>query len=106
MTRRELLDTGFTLEQAESSGELTLELRRGRFALRLLGIGQDVWGKYTVRGRVLDYEVEGCRPAGICMEGSVGSFRWSVYRDRLTFERVPGRPGETALAVKPLTRVG
>ena len=45
-----------------------------------------------------------CVPA-VCTPGDVTVYRWSVYRDRLTFTPVPGRTKMTGLDVQPFTRV-
>jgi TRAP-type C4-dicarboxylate transport system substrate-binding protein len=82
-------------------GKWVLEFRNGRWSARSLDSGATLGGSYTVVGNRFRETVESCEPKGACHPGIVMEESWSVYRDRLSFERIPGHvptPGLTAQA--------
>lgn len=106
LTRQELLDAGASPGFAATNyGVRTLELRQGRFDARRVDVGVVITGTYRVDGDVFRYTVESCQPSYICTPGLVGWARWSVYRDTLAFARIPGRPSDVEIGIKPLNRV-
>ena len=59
-------------------------------------------GTYRLSGDVIRLVFR----TGVAVDpGTVYQLRWSVYRDRLTFSSVPGRPSLLLLTLKPWTRV-
>jgi TRAP-type C4-dicarboxylate transport system substrate-binding protein len=103
----DLLAVGTPPGEAERQrGDETLELRGGRwtFAERHSGF---VWrGRYAVHGDLLDLTVVRCQATrDVCTRGATASFRWSVYRDRLSLERASGVAPYYGLLAKPFTRV-
>jgi TRAP-type transport system periplasmic protein len=94
---------GTAAEAAVFSGPGTLELRDGRWAFR--NRRTTVEGTYRVIGPVVALTMRTCtvNPAS---PGMVTEYGWSVYRDRLTFSRRPGRRFWPRLVAKPSVRVG
>jgi hypothetical protein len=85
-------------------GAWTLEFEAGRWVAHNLTTGNVYRGAYTVKGDVLRETIGSCSPPTICMPGSLTHYRWSVYRDKLSFARIPGRVAAPALVAKPWTR--
>jgi TRAP-type C4-dicarboxylate transport system substrate-binding protein len=107
VTRKELRAAGAVQEQLDVyEGSWTLELKSGRWIGRNLKSGNVFRGTYAARGDVLTLTVASCRPAKICTPGHVDAYTWSVYRDKLSLRRIPGRAFNVAVIAKPLTRVG
>jgi TRAP-type C4-dicarboxylate transport system substrate-binding protein len=103
----DLLAAGTPPAEAERQrGVATLELRGGRWIARERHSGF-VWrGPYTVKGDILYLTIADCRaPAGVCFGGITSEYTWSVYRDRLTLDRLSGTPTYYGLLAKPLTRL-
>jgi hypothetical protein len=84
----------------------TLELRRGQWIARERHSGF-VWrGPYAVRGNILYLTIADCRgTSDVCFRGITAEYTWSVYRDRLSLERLSGSPTYYGVLAKPLTRV-
>jgi TRAP-type C4-dicarboxylate transport system substrate-binding protein len=105
-TREELLAGGTPSDEAQrQSGVATLELGGGRWIARERHSGF-VWrGPYAVKGDILFLTIADCRgSADVCFRGT-SEFTWSVYRDRLSLERLSGSPTYFGVLAKPLTRV-
>jgi TRAP-type C4-dicarboxylate transport system substrate-binding protein len=104
-TRPELLAAGIAekhIPKGVQRATLVLEFRGGRY--RAIGDGVVlVRGTYTVDGDVLNL----VHPPGSrgYAAGQVYRQRWSLYRGKLTFRRLPGSDVDLVLVVKPLTRV-
>jgi hypothetical protein len=83
---------------------VTVEFKGGRF--RLIVPAGTVVGKgtYTVEGDVMRLVYEAPAPLGY-VAGQVYQHRWNIYRDLLTFSRVPGSDADLVLLVNPLTRI-
>jgi TRAP-type C4-dicarboxylate transport system substrate-binding protein len=103
----DLLAAGAPPDQAERQrGVATLELAGGRWTFTEHHNGF-VWrGRYAVRGDALHLTIVGCRAtADVCFPGVTASFKWSVYRDRLSLEQVSGVARYYGLFAKQLVRV-
>jgi hypothetical protein len=88
-----------------SQGAWTLVLGHGRWvATRQTPPGGFLKGTYTVDGQRFRELVDSCSPSTHCTPGNLSEYRWSLYRDKLTFTRIPGRYGSTELVAKPWTR--
>jgi TRAP-type C4-dicarboxylate transport system substrate-binding protein len=106
-SREDLLAAGAPADEAErQSGVATLELRDGRWIARE-GHSGFVWrGPYMVKGDILYLTIADCRaPADVCFRGVTSEYTWSVYRDRLSLERLSGNPTYYGVLAKPLTRL-
>jgi TRAP-type C4-dicarboxylate transport system substrate-binding protein len=105
--RDDLLAAGTPPDEAERQrGAATLELRGGRWTFTEHH-SAFVWrGRYLVNGDVLHLITVRCRAtADVCTRGTTASFRWSVYRDRLSLEQLSGVAHYYGLYAKPLVRV-
>jgi TRAP-type C4-dicarboxylate transport system substrate-binding protein len=91
-------------EIAESRGAWTLVLGHGRWVATRQTPPGFLRGTYTVSGRRFREIVDSCSSSTHCTLGSLTEYTWSRYRDRLSFAKIPGRYGLTALASKPWTR--
>ena len=93
-------------EIPRSQGTWTLVLGHGRWvATRQTPPGGFLKGTYTVDGQRFREIVESCSASTThCTPGNLSEYTWSMYRDRLTFRRIPGRYGSTELVAKPWTR--
>jgi hypothetical protein len=91
LTRAQVLHATGSKSLAEKlHGSWTALLGKGRFEFHDRDTGADARGTFVVnRNRVRFLFATGL---GI-KKGQVGEFTWSVYRNRLTFKTVPGRPG-------------
>ena len=92
---------GSAAEAAVVSGPATLELRRGRWTFR--SARTTVNGTYRVEGPVVALTMRTCT-VNPCSPGMVTEYGWSIYRDRLTLSRRPGRLFWPRLVAKPLRR--
>ena len=90
-------------EAATFGGRGTLELHGGRWTFR--NDRATVKGTYRVRGVVLRLTMRTCT-ANPCSPGMVTEYGWSVYRDRLSLARRPGRLFWPTLVAAPSRRVG
>lgn len=82
----------------------TLELENGRW----MGRADDFWevsGTYRVSDDVIRFTIGACKPVGACDPGAFTEYIWSLYRDTLTLERIPGRWAWPSLVAKPWVRV-
>jgi TRAP-type C4-dicarboxylate transport system substrate-binding protein len=99
VTRNELLKHP-AFEYGEDNpgnyGRFRLHLREGRWTLENLSLPFTSGGTYSIDANTITL-----RPA---TTGEVFVFRWSLYRDRLTFTKVS--PGPTPFVVHPWIRVG
>ena len=90
LTRAQILHSGGSKSLAEKlHGSWTARLANGRFEFRDRDTGTDAHGTFVVNGdraRFLFATGFGIK------KGEVGEFTWNVYRGRLTFKAVPGRP--------------
>jgi TRAP-type C4-dicarboxylate transport system substrate-binding protein len=103
VSRKEMLAAGAsTAEAARYSGKATLELHDGRWVFR--GARATVSGTNVVDGDIVRMTVKRCT-ANPCSPGMRTEYRWSVFRDTLTLEALPGRASWPALVVKPARRV-
>jgi TRAP-type C4-dicarboxylate transport system substrate-binding protein len=104
-TRPELVAVGIDekyIPKGLQRDTVVVEFEGGRYRL-IAGGAVRVKGTYTIDGDVLNL-VHPPGSAGYAA-GQVYRQRWSVYRGRLTFRRVPGSDADLALVVKPLTRL-
>lgn len=85
-------------------GRWALEFRNGRWVARNLRSGAIFKGGYTLSGDRLREIVDSCNPPSYCQAGNLTEVRWSVYRDRLTFARIPGHTPVLALIAQPWAR--
>jgi hypothetical protein len=98
MTRTGLLGTGEVdlTEAAQLYGPWTARFANGRFQARNERTGRGASGTFVVSGKFVRFVFA----TGIGLEpGDVAVCNASVYRDRLTFARVPGRPCRWNVAV-------
>jgi TRAP-type C4-dicarboxylate transport system substrate-binding protein len=106
-SRQDLLAAGTPPSEAERQrGTATLALKGGRWIARERHSGF-VWrGRYAVQGNVLRLSVAACQGSNdVCFLGATTEYTWSVYRDRLSLDRVSGTVTYYGLIAKPLTRV-
>jgi hypothetical protein len=108
VTLQSLLDAGFRRKDAEAlahavRGTPAIDLENGVFKGLDLNTGRVVaTGTYRLTGNVIRFVFK----TGVAVQlGLTYSLRWSVYRDRLTFSSVPGRPSLGAFTLNPWTRV-
>lgn len=108
VTLQSLLDAGFRRKDAEAlahavRGTPAIDLENGMFKGLDLSTGRVVaTGTYRLTGNVIRFVFK----TGVAVQlGMTYSLRWSVYRDRLTFSSVPGRPSLGAFTLNPWTRV-
>lgn len=70
-------------------GPYTAVFRSGRLETHNGRTGAIATGTFSVRGKVTRVVFE----SGVAVKpGQVSECTWSVYRDRLTFKAIPGRP--------------
>lgn len=84
-------------------GRFLVEFRDGH-VIRLLPKPVLRSGRFSVRGNLASMVFPAPAPAGI-IPGTTYLMRWSIYRDRLTWSRVPGRPALEAFLITPWVRV-
>lgn len=108
MTLQQLLDAGFARKNALAlsqrvHGTPAIDLENGVFKGLDLSNGRVVAnGTYTLAGNVIRFVFKSGAAVHL---GQTYWLRWSVYRDRLTFSNVPGRPSLGAFTLNPWTRV-
>jgi TRAP-type C4-dicarboxylate transport system substrate-binding protein len=84
-------------------GKYELSFKAGRFTLTLED-GSEATGVYSVHGDRITI-APGGDTASNMGNGEKWTYRWSVYRDRLSFRRIDGTAyNPTGLIVKPFTR--
>ena len=84
---------------------VTIDLENGRW----VGRADDFWevsGTFRLRADVIRFTLGACKPVGSCDPGAFTEYTWSLYRDTLTLERIPGRWAWPYLVAKPWVRVG
>jgi hypothetical protein len=59
-----------------------------------------------VAGDRIRFTIDACKPVGTCDPGAFTEYTWSLYRDTLTLQRIPGRWVWPSLIAKPWVRVG
>jgi TRAP-type C4-dicarboxylate transport system substrate-binding protein len=97
---------------SENYGHWRYTLSRGRMYYTQASEGHRRWTRatYTVKGRVLTFTVTsygGDAPHGAAEKtGEVFSFRWSRYRDRVSFGPVAGAISPENFSLQPWRRVG
>jgi len=107
-TVQELVAAGLTRKNAEAlvrlvKGTPGLDLRNGRYKGLNLDTGRvGSTGTYRLSGNVVTFIF---RTGAAVDFGRPYLLHWSVYRDRLTFSAVPGRPPLRALILQPWIRV-
>lgn len=92
ITRAQLRRAGASAALAgKLYGSYTARHENGRFEIRNHRTGGVARGTFTVRGDVF----RGVFARGVGVKpGDVMVCTWSVYRDRLTFRPIPGRPSQ------------
>jgi len=71
-------------------GSWTARFANGRFEFHDRDTGADARGRFAVNAN----RVRFLFATGLGVKrGQVAQFTWNIYRDRLTFKTVPGRPG-------------
>jgi TRAP-type C4-dicarboxylate transport system substrate-binding protein len=102
VSREEMLAAGATAAEAETyAGTATLELSDGKWVFR--SERGSVSGTYIVDGDHVRLTMRTCS-ANPCSSGMTTAYRWSVYRDTLTFVSTSDTTWPR-LAAKPATRV-
>jgi hypothetical protein len=97
---------------SENYGRWRFVFDRGRLYYTQSSEGASRWTKaaYTVSGTTLTYTITdygGEAPHGAAEKtGEVFTFRWSLYRDRLTLGPVKGKVSPANFWAKPWRRVG
>ena len=90
----------------ENYGELSMSLGRGRFVQRQSS-GDRAAGSFTLEDHIITLTAETASggPART-RPGEVWSFRWSLYRDRLTLSPVRGKVSPPPMIARPWQRAG
>jgi TRAP-type C4-dicarboxylate transport system substrate-binding protein len=97
---------------SENYGHWRYVLNRGRMYYTQSSEGHSRWTRatYTVKGRIFTFTVTeygGDAPHGAAEKtGEVFAFRWSRYRDRVSFAPVKGAVSPENFMAKPWRRVG
>ena len=103
VTEAEMLANGATPQEAETyGGRGTLELADGRWTFRT--DRATVTGTYAVGGDGISFTMLTCT-ANPCEPGATTDYGWSVYRERLSFERRAGQHFWAALVAEPRVHV-
>jgi TRAP-type C4-dicarboxylate transport system substrate-binding protein len=90
----------------ENYGESSMSLSRGRFVQRQPA-GDSAAGSYTVKDHILTLTAETTSGGQARTRvGEVFTFRWSLYRDRLTLSRVRGKVSPEPMIARPWQRAG
>ncbi|MGI8901450.1 MAG: hypothetical protein ACR2HA_11105, partial [Nocardioides sp.] len=100
-TRDEYVAAGADAEERdlpENWGTFLIEFGAELFSMSNAAEGLRIAGSYAVDGDLLTLNVD--------TTGEQFSLRWSVYRDKLTFEPVAGAVSPTGFFVRPWTRLG
>ena len=109
-TKKDVLEADAPAEEIElvrsfpEPRRVTIDLENGRY----VGRADDFWevsGTYRLSGDVIRFTIGACKPVGSCDPGAFTEYTWSVYRDALTLERIPGRWAWPSLVAKPWVRV-
>lgn len=90
LTQKQLIRAGGSQAlAAKLHGSWTAQFRTGSFAFHDRDTGADSRGRFVVRGQRARFIF--ARGVGI-KRGQVAELTWSIYRDRLRFRAMPGRP--------------
>ena len=89
----------------ENYGEYKMVLNRGHFTQKQ-PLGGTAAGTYAVNADTLTLTFEETAGKGKNKPGEQFTFRWSLYRDQLTFTAVPGKISPEPLRAKPWRRIG
>jgi TRAP-type C4-dicarboxylate transport system substrate-binding protein len=90
----------------ENYGDFRLVLNRGHFTQQQRN-GDTAAGTFTVKGDTLTLTFEETTGGkGKNRPGEQFTFRWSLYRDQITFTGVPGRISPEPFRAKPWRRIG
>ena len=102
-TAAELVAVGDNAAEARAAhGTWVAEFRSGHLTARLVEAGLEYSATYEVRGDIVSIDFQVC-PGTVCT--LISETRWSVYRNRLTFARIAGRPFSSVAVAAPWTRV-
>ncbi len=85
-------------------GGLELELENGQWYAHGLSGRREWTGTYAVSGDVVRFVIETCSH-NPCTPGAATEYRWSVYRDTLSLEPLPGRSSWPLLSAEPFSRI-
>jgi len=93
---------------AAIAGPSLAEFRDGRIYALDAGTGRLIGlrGTYKVAGHIATFVFSHQYPGTAPIPGRPYLMRFNIYRDRLTWSMVPGRPGLTSLTLVPWVRVG
>jgi TRAP-type transport system periplasmic protein len=92
----------------ENYGDYRMVLDRGRFTQRQPR-GDSAEGTYTVTGDTFTMTVtDAAGPPGVPrnQQGEQFTYRWSLFRDQLTFGPVPGEVSPAPFRARPWRRIG
>jgi hypothetical protein len=108
-TTEELIAKGLPKAAAErlnhDIGIPAMEYHNGQFRWFDLATGiAAAKGTYAIDGNEVTFTTTWQRP-GTIRQPRVIRLRWRVFRDRLTFSDIPGRPPTPPLTIKPWVRV-
>lgn len=105
-TAKELLAAGSPDAPAYNYGTFEMTLDRGRFTQRQ-PLGYTAVGTYTVAGDTVTLTyTSGAGGPGANRAGETFDYRWSLYRDQLTFAAVAGKVSPETFRAKPWRRLG
>jgi TRAP-type C4-dicarboxylate transport system substrate-binding protein len=93
--RKDLPSVAHLIVQFASNGRYTATAAAGTVVVR---------GTYSVRGDVMSLVFHPPVPSGYVAR-HVYRLRWNIYRDRLTFSRLPGSDWDGVLLTNSLTRI-
>jgi TRAP-type C4-dicarboxylate transport system substrate-binding protein len=85
-------------------GSWSLQFRQGRWVGTRETPMSFLRGTYTVDRQMIRVVVGSCSRSTHCSPGNLSQYRWNVYRDKLSFVRLPGRFANPVLVAKPWTR--
>jgi hypothetical protein len=111
---RELIAHGMPPKIAATAPYLkkpALDFEAGHFRVLDLASGKTIGaGSYTARDegiRLVFTSVQSVDPTVKAIVGRAWWLRWSVYRDRLTFSKMPGRDGSALIVwtIQPWTHI-
>jgi hypothetical protein len=108
-TTEELIAKGMPRAYAEALndniGTPAMEYHNGHFRWFDLATGiTAAKGTYVVEGHEVTFATTWQKP-GTIPQPRIIRLRWSIYRDRLTFSDLPGRPISPPFTIRPWTRV-
>jgi TRAP-type C4-dicarboxylate transport system substrate-binding protein len=105
LTAADLRAIGLSPDEIQNyRGAWTLAFGHGRWDAERQTPPSFFKGTYAVKGQTLQEVVDSCGQNTHCTPGDTSYYRFSVYRDQLTFSRIPGRYGSPELVAKAWTR--